>query len=98
MHNPALPQPLVLGHESTGVVMARGREVTHVNESDRVMLTWVQRDRFANTPDLVPWRVTYQGKPVRHGDRSPTGVFTWTETIRGVHNIGEKTVANVLHA
>src|SRR5215470_478580 len=32
IHNPALPRPLVLGHESTGVVMAKGREVTHVNE------------------------------------------------------------------
>ncbi|HEY7496045.1 MAG TPA: zinc-binding dehydrogenase, partial [Candidatus Tectomicrobia bacterium] len=81
IHNPALPRPLVLGHESTGVVMARGRNVTHVNEGDRVMLTWVQRDRFANTPDPTPWRATYQGKPVRHGDRSPTGVFTWAETI-----------------
>ena len=30
IHNPALPRPLVLGHESTGVVLATGREVTHV--------------------------------------------------------------------
>ena len=81
MHNPALPRPLVLGHESTGVVLARGREVTHVSEGDRVMLTWVQRDRFEHTPDPTPWRATHQGKQVRHGDRSPTGVFTWAETI-----------------
>ena len=46
IHNPALPRPLVLGHESTGVVVATGREVTHVHDGDRVMLTWVQRDRF----------------------------------------------------
>jgi hypothetical protein len=39
IHNPALPRPLVLGHESTGVVVAQGREVTHVQEGDRVMLT-----------------------------------------------------------
>ena len=73
MHNPALPRPLVLGHESTGVIMARGREVTHVNEGDRVMLTWVQRDRLESTPDPTPWPATYHGKQVRHGDRSPTG-------------------------
>jgi Zn-dependent alcohol dehydrogenase len=80
IHNPALPRPLVLGHEATGVVVGKGREVTHVNEGDRVMLTWVQRDRFANTPDPTPWHATHRGKPVRHGDRSPTGVFTWAET------------------
>jgi Zn-dependent alcohol dehydrogenase len=80
IHNPALPRPLVLGHESTGVVVARGQQVSHVHEGDRVMLTWVQRDRFVNTPDPMPWHATYQGKQVRHGDRSPTGVFTWAET------------------
>ena len=79
IHNPALPRPLVLGHESTGVVVAKGREVTHVHEGDRVMLTWVQRDRLESTPDPTPWPATYQGKQVRHGDRSPTGVFTWAE-------------------
>jgi Zn-dependent alcohol dehydrogenase len=77
IQNPALPRPLVLGHESTGVVVAKGREVTHVGEGDRVMLTWVQRDRVESTPDPTPWPATYRGKPVRHGDRSPTGVFTW---------------------
>jgi NADPH:quinone reductase-like Zn-dependent oxidoreductase len=79
IHNPVLPRPLVLGHESTGVVVAKGRDVTHVDEGDRVMLTWVQRDRFESTPDPAPWPATYQGQQVRHGDRSPTGVFTWAE-------------------
>jgi len=36
---------IVLGHESTGVVLATGSEVTHVREGDRVMVTWVVRDR-----------------------------------------------------
>ena len=31
IHNPALPRPLVLRHESTGVVMATGRDVTHAD-------------------------------------------------------------------
>jgi Zn-dependent alcohol dehydrogenase len=79
IHNPALPRPLVLGHESTGVVVAKGREVTHVDEGDRVMLTWVQRDRFENTPEPTSWRASFRGQQVRHGDRLPTGVFTWAE-------------------
>ena len=69
IHNPALPRPLVLGHESTGVVVTTGREVTHVRAGDRVMLTWVQRQRLENTPDPTPWRATYKGQQVRHGDR-----------------------------
>ena len=81
IHNPALPRPLVLGHESTGVVLATGREVTHVQEGDRVMLTWVQRQRLENTPDPTPWVATYKGQQVRHGDRSPTGVFSWAEAV-----------------
>lgn len=81
IHNPALPRPLVLGHESTGVVIARGRDVTHVSEGDRVMLTWIQRDRHPHTPDPSPWHATYKGTPVRHGDRSPTGVFSWADTV-----------------
>jgi Zn-dependent alcohol dehydrogenase len=43
MHRPR-QWPVVLGHESTGVVTARGREVTHVKEGDMVMVTWVPRD------------------------------------------------------
>src|SRR4029450_3815715 len=75
------PRPLVLGHESTGVVVETGRDVTHVSAGDRVMLTWIQRDRHPHTPDPTPWRATYKGTQVRHGDRSPTGVFTWADTI-----------------
>ncbi len=36
--------PVILGHESTGVVVAAGREVRHVKEGDDVMVTWVPRD------------------------------------------------------
>lgn len=43
MHRPR-PAPVVLGHESTGVVMAKGQNVTHVKEGDHVMVTWVPRD------------------------------------------------------
>ncbi len=44
MHAPRAT-PVVLGHESTGVVLARGREVTHLREGDKVFVTWVPRDK-----------------------------------------------------
>ncbi len=44
MHRPRTFN-VVLGHESTGVVLAMGSKVDHVKEGDRVMVTWVARDR-----------------------------------------------------
>jgi len=38
-------RPILLGHESTGVVVAAGSEVTHVAEGDTVLVTWVPRSR-----------------------------------------------------
>ena len=35
--------PVLLGHESTGTVLAKGREVAHVEEGDAVLVTWVPR-------------------------------------------------------
>ena len=40
----ARTNPVILGHEATGVVVAKGREVRHVKEGDDVMVTWVPRD------------------------------------------------------
>ena len=39
-----------MGHESTGVVVAKGANVTHVKEGDRVMVTWVPRDGYEGMP------------------------------------------------
>ena len=36
--------PVVLGHESTGVVLKAGNKVSHVVEGDTVLVTWVPRD------------------------------------------------------
>src|SRR5687767_11880720 len=44
MHRPRT-DPVILGHESTGVVLATGARVDHVKEGDRVLVTWVARDR-----------------------------------------------------
>jgi Zn-dependent alcohol dehydrogenase len=52
MRRPARPGqrlPALLGHESTGVVAASGRDVKHVKEGDHVITTWVDRNN-SNTP------------------------------------------------
>ena len=52
MRRPARPRdrfPALLGHEATGVVVAKGRDVSHVKEGDHVITTWVDRNN-ANTP------------------------------------------------
>ena len=36
--------PVILGHESTGVVLQAGAEVRHVQPGDIVLVTWVPRD------------------------------------------------------
>jgi Zn-dependent alcohol dehydrogenase len=75
MHNPALVRPLLLGHESTGVVVAKGRDVTHVREGDRVMVTWVPRDGYEGMPVPTQGSMTYGGKTASW-QASPT----WAES------------------
>ncbi len=56
MQRPARPGhrlPALLGHESTGVVAAKGREVRHVKEGDHVITTWVDRDNATTDQPLV---------------------------------------------
>ena len=43
MHRPR-QSPVVLGHESTGVVVEAGSAVTHVEPGDTVLVTWVPRN------------------------------------------------------
>ncbi len=73
MHRPK-PTPIVLGHESTGVVIAKGSNVTHVREGDDVMVTWVPRDGEHNTrrPDTATLTLP-DGQSIR------AGVFTWAD-------------------
>jgi Zn-dependent alcohol dehydrogenase len=74
--NPNLP--LVLGHESTGVVTGFGKEVNHVKEGDHVMVTWVQRNATHGTPRPTPAKVSYKGRSVNFGAPAFTGTFTWS--------------------
>jgi Zn-dependent alcohol dehydrogenase len=78
LHRPNPNLPSVLGHESTGVVTALGRDVGHVQEGDHVMVTWVQRNATRATPRPTPANVTYKGKQVHFGAPAFTGTFTWS--------------------
>lgn len=75
LHNPSSPTPTLLGHEATGVVSAIGRNVTHVKEGDRVMVTWVPRDTSPEGPMVQRAKYTYEGK------QHDTGVYTWAEDV-----------------
>ncbi|HEX5140057.1 MAG TPA: zinc-binding dehydrogenase, partial [Dehalococcoidia bacterium] len=83
LHELDRPQPtvpLVLGHESTGVVVATGSNVSHVKEGDHVMVTWVQRNPV-NGPRPVPAKVSYKGEEVKYGAPANVGTFTWAESV-----------------
>ena len=75
--NAARSQRLVLGHESSGVVLAVGREVTHVQPGDDVLVTWLPRS-VARDRKPIPSKV-----PLADGDYAVThNVFTWaTHTL-----------------
>jgi Zn-dependent alcohol dehydrogenase len=73
--------PALLGHESSGVVVAKGNDVKHVREGDRVMTTWVDRDN-AKTPlprvdhtlnDREQYTAVWKGQEVSHS------AATWAE-------------------
>ncbi|HEY1295747.1 MAG TPA: zinc-binding dehydrogenase, partial [Chloroflexota bacterium] len=77
LHRPNPSVPLVLGHESSGVVTAAGKDVSHVKEGDNVMVTWVQRNATRNTSRPTPAQVTYRGQQINYGAPAFTGTFTW---------------------
>ena len=65
--------PSLLGHEATGVVVAKGNRVTHVAEGDHVITTWVDRGAVEGTPPRAPVHAEWQGRPV------PVGAATWAD-------------------
>jgi Zn-dependent alcohol dehydrogenase len=67
--------PQVLGHESTGVVVAAGREVSHVKEGDTVFVTWVPRD-----PAVMNRRAEAAHLALADGTTAMAqAVFTWAD-------------------
>ena len=73
--------PALLGHEATGIVAARGREVKHVKEGDHVITTWVDRNN-SNTPQpLVNHALNDRPQSVAEwkGKRVSHSAATWAE-------------------
>src|SRR6201996_2784846 len=69
-------EPLVLGHESIGTVMATGGEVSHVTAGDEVLITWLPRAGAAARKPVVP-RV-----PLADGTWAVShNTFTWATHV-----------------
>ncbi len=66
--------PVLLGHESTGIVLHKGSEVSHVELGDMVMVTWVPRNiEQASQPPLPATLEVSEGLAVSQN------VFTWAD-------------------
>ena len=75
MHNPALGRPLLLGHEGTGIVADVGRDVTHVKEGDKVIVTWVPRVPVRGRPAPEPTGAKFRG------ELAIGPVYTWSRMV-----------------
>jgi Zn-dependent alcohol dehydrogenase len=82
LHNPDLPRPMLLGHEATGVVTAKGANVSHVREGDRVMVTWVPRDITVEDPQVPRTRYSYRGR-----NFEGPNIYTWAEHVLAHHQM-----------
>ena len=75
--------PALLGHESTGVVAAKGRDVDHVKEGDRVFTTWI--DRNAPESPLPPVSHALNQRPpipaTWRGQSVWASASTWAEHL-----------------
>ncbi len=91
MHRPRGGVAQVLGHESTGIVIAKGKDVTNVKEGDTVMVTWVPRDgeNSYRRPDTVSLDLN-GGGTVR-----TAGVFTWADNTIADEQYVVKVPANI---
>ena len=67
--------PVILGHESTGVVIAKGDAVSHLDEGDVVLVTWVPRDAANATRPAGPAVLQLPGG----GEARASNVFTWAD-------------------
>jgi Zn-dependent alcohol dehydrogenase len=73
MHN-ARTGAALLGHESTGIVIATGAAVTEVHNGDRVMVTWVPRHPLFGR-EAQPVRLELSDGTVAQ----TRNVFTWAD-------------------
>ncbi|MCY4014937.1 MAG: zinc-binding dehydrogenase [Gammaproteobacteria bacterium] len=67
-------RPTLLGHESTGVVIKKGTDVSHLDEGDIALVTWVPRD--AGNATSQPSAATLD---IAGGTAVSQNVFTWAD-------------------
>lgn len=71
--NPRLSSPELLGHEGTGIVIKKGKNVKHVDEGDNVLISWLPYDADANTEYSKWTTVLWRDKEIN------SIIFTWAE-------------------
>ncbi|MDD2680361.1 MAG: zinc-binding dehydrogenase, partial [Candidatus Omnitrophica bacterium] len=71
--NPRCSVPLLLGHEATGIVVKKGKEVTHVDEGDYVLISWIPYEAGPDT-EYAKWSYVTWGQK-----RIKSLLFTWAE-------------------
>ena len=78
MHNPR-QSALLLGHESTGAILAKGSNVTHVEVGDHVMVSWGPRnpEEAMRRPELIT--VTLGDGTVARNPVYAEQMFTWAD-------------------
>ena len=74
MHNPR-ETPILLGHESTGSVLAVGSEVSHVAPGDTVLVTWVPRNVTEGSRLPEPASLELPNGETAYSQN----VFTWSD-------------------
>jgi Zn-dependent alcohol dehydrogenase len=84
MRRPARPGqrlPALLGHESTGIVVAKGRDVSHVQEGDHVITTWVDRNNSTTPLPLATHALNDRAQYIYtwHGKGVSGSAATWAE-------------------
>jgi Zn-dependent alcohol dehydrogenase len=77
LHNAKQARPSLLGHESTGVVVARGSAVAYVTEGDHVLLSLLPRNANRDMPPHDTPILKFRGQDIPAGFSS----HTWMETI-----------------
>jgi Zn-dependent alcohol dehydrogenase len=76
LHSPDAKTPLLLGHESTAVVVAKGSQIKHLKEGDHVMLSFMPHRLPGGVRPELPV-VKVRGKKLRVSGASST----WSENV-----------------
>ena len=76
LHNPSTRTPALMGHESSGVVVAAGSAVKRVREGDHVLLSFMPHRLPGGVKPELP-SVSVRGQTLRASGASST----WSETV-----------------